>query len=82
MSLQTLLVKVHASDNVAVATQDITARTFIESHQLLITEHIPAGHKVALRNIAINTPVIKYGFEIQKNRKRTGEKYYVRVDTR
>lgn len=64
MSLQTLLVKVHASDNVAVATQDIAARTFIDSHKIFITEQIPAGHKVALRNISVNTPVIKYGFEI------------------
>lgn len=42
--------KVHARDNVAVVLED--------------QEHIPAGHKIALKPIAQEEPVIKYGYAI------------------
>ena len=48
-------IKIHPADNVAVAIKDVQS----ESEVL-----IPAGHKVALRDLAEGEDVIKYGFPI------------------
>lgn len=48
-------IKIHPADNVAVAIKDVQS----ESGVL-----IPAGHKVALRDLAEGEDVIKYGFPI------------------
>ena len=48
-------IKIHPADNVAVAIKDVQS----ESKVL-----IPAGHKVALRDLAEGEDVIKYGFPI------------------
>lgn len=56
-----------AKDNVATVTEDIAAGTEIEipvEDKLLtlrITENIRFGHKVAIRNIAKDEKIIKYG---------------------
>ena len=48
-------IKIHPADNVAVAIKDVQS----ESGVL-----IPAGHKVALRDLAEGEDVVKYGFPI------------------
>ncbi len=64
MSTGTLLITVHGNDNVAVATTALEPGTYIDSHDLTVTQAIPAGHKVAIKDIEIGQPIVKYGFEI------------------
>lgn len=54
-----LLVKVHNSDNVAIAVKPLSAGTEIEG--LHINQDIPQAHKVALADIPAGSPVIRYG---------------------
>ncbi len=54
-----LLVKVHSSDNVAIAVKQLNAGTEIEG--LHINQDIPQAHKVALTDIPAGSPVIRYG---------------------
>lgn len=61
-----MLLKIHPSDNVAVAPSAIEAGLVQDGIKLEITEAIPAGHKVALVDIAEGEAVIKYGFPIGK----------------
>ena len=60
------VIKVHPEDNVAVAVQALTANSTItiDEQDILITEDISAGHKIAIRSLAIGDDVIKYGFSI------------------
>lgn len=53
-------------DNVATALQPLQAGQVVEvgTVTVTVTEAIAAGHKVALRAIAIGEPVIKYGSPI------------------
>lgn len=54
-----LLVKVHNSDNVAIAVKPLPEGTEIEG--LHINQDIPQAHKVALEDIPTGSPVIRYG---------------------
>lgn len=58
--------KIHDNDNVAVATSAIAEGTMVEVNGEKITavKDIPAGHKMALDNIAEGEQVIKYGCPI------------------
>ncbi len=47
-------IKIHPSDNVAVALEDISSGA----------EAVSRGHKIALSDIACGEPVVKYGFPI------------------
>jgi altronate hydrolase len=58
------LLKIHANDNVAVATRDLTIGEAFAEFNIVLAEAIPKGHKVALIDLAANQNVIKYGFEI------------------
>lgn len=55
-------IKIHPSDNVAVALHDIPKDTVFCGITAL--ETIRQGHKLALRNIAAGENVVKYGFPI------------------
>ena len=55
-------IKIHPSDNVAVALRAIPAGTVFEG--VTANMDIPQGHKMALVNMEINTHVMKYGFSI------------------
>lgn len=59
-------IKIHPSDNVAVAVETINAQeTFeIEGKVYSANTEIPAGHKVAISPIAQGENIIKYGFPI------------------
>jgi altronate dehydratase len=53
-------------DNVATALEALDAGVVVRTPhaELVITEPIPRGHKVALRAIARGEPVVKYGSAI------------------
>lgn len=59
-------IKINAADNVAVAVHDVEAGGCfdIDGMQICPLVRIPAGHKVALRNMSEGEDVIKYGFPI------------------
>ena len=59
-------IKINPADNVAVAITPLSKGTAIEIDGKTITlvTDIPAGHKVALQDIAAGENVIKYGFPI------------------
>ena len=59
-SRNSLLVKIHNDDNVAIAVKEIPAGT--EVMPGLVTNHdIPQAHKVALEDVGKGEPVIRYG---------------------
>ena len=55
-------VKIHPSDNVAVALKNIPAGTEFEG--VTAAAQIPQGHKMALTAMAAGDQVMKYGFSI------------------
>ena len=55
-------IKIHPSDNVAVALRAIPAGTVFQG--VAANTDIPQGHKMALVNMEENTHVMKYGFSI------------------
>ncbi len=57
-----LFLRIHPSDNVAVALRAAGPGAIFES--VAATEPIPGGHKLALRPIAAGEPVVKYGYPI------------------
>ena len=61
----TSVLRIHATDNVAVALELIKAGTELEISGLRVTalEEIPAGHKIALEDIPEGKNIIKYGYE-------------------
>jgi len=58
--------KINPADNVAVALQDLKAGGTIQSDgkEIPVRELVPAGHKIAIRNIAKDEFVMKYGYPI------------------
>lgn len=55
-------IKIHPSDNVAVALHPIAAGTVFED--VTAKQNIPQGHKMALAALPNNAPILKYGFSI------------------
>jgi altronate hydrolase len=58
---------INDNDNVIVALQTIpqgTELTLEDGRVVVASEEIPAGHKMAVADIAEGTPVIKYGYRI------------------
>ena len=60
MSNQQIL-KLHESDNIAVALRLIESHTALASTGLNAVDKIPSGHKVAMETIAAGQQIIKYG---------------------
>lgn len=60
------LIQIHASDNVAVAIEAVSAGESAAFGGVTVTaaEPIPAGHKLAIKPIPAGENVIKYGFPI------------------
>ena len=60
------VVRIHPSDNVAVAVRALEPGTVItvDDERITIGDSIPAGHKVALNPLEAGEPVVKYGFTI------------------
>lgn len=65
MSMREVL-RIRPEDTVGVALRplDAGARVSLEGAELVTRDDIPAGHKVALKNIAAGEKAIKYGFPI------------------
>ena len=59
-------IQIHSLDNVAVALCPIAQGETITAGEYTVTarQDIPQGHKIALKKIAENTNVTKYGFPI------------------
>lgn len=59
-------IKIHENDNVIVALKEIAEGESVVAGDVTVTalETIPAGHKMAIREIAEGGDVIKYGFRI------------------
>ena len=55
-------IQIHPNDTVAVALGKIEKGTVFQGVTAL--EDIPQGHKMALKEMASNTQVMKYGFSI------------------
>ena len=60
------LLKIHQDDNVAVAIETVIKgeKFTLDNVEIEALDSIPAGHKIALRDISENENVIKYGFPI------------------
>jgi altronate hydrolase len=54
---------IHPNDNVCVAVKDLPSGTALENGVTTTTD-VPAGHKIALRAIALGEKIVKYGFPI------------------
>ena len=54
-------VRLHAQDNVAVALRGLAPNAAISKEGVVCREEIPAGHKVALKEIKAKDSVRKYG---------------------
>jgi altronate hydrolase len=59
-------VRIHQSDDVAVAIRPLAAGEEVEvaGVRVRLRDDVPAGHKVALRDLDAGEPVVKYGFPI------------------
>ena len=62
----TSFLRIHPSDNVAVALEALPAGAVLETAEGPVTalEPIPAGHKIALQDLSEGENIIKYGFPI------------------
>lgn len=60
------IVKIHESDNVAVAVKALEKGHAITvgNRQVLLKTDVPAGHKIALRDVPENGKIVKYGHVI------------------
>ena len=60
-----LTIRMHERDNVAIVANDggLAAGTTLSSG-LVLKEHVPQGHKVALVDLALDAPVVRYGIPI------------------
>ena len=57
------LIKIHPADNVAVALEDVARGETLTADGEILTaaQDVARGHKIALRAIAKDAPVVKYG---------------------
>ena len=60
------IIKINHADNVAVAVSNVTAGEVCQvgPEEVTATADIPAGHKIALEDLAEGADVIKYGYPI------------------
>lgn len=60
------LIKLHPTDDVAIAMRNINAGEIlpVDGEDIIVNENLDKGHKVALRDIAKSENVIKYGAPI------------------
>jgi altronate hydrolase len=59
-------IKINPADNVAVAVEKLSAgeRLTVDDDVIVLHDDVPAGHKIALRNFALNDNIIKYGLPV------------------
>jgi altronate hydrolase len=66
VSLAAHAVRIHPADNVAVAVRALPAGSEVDvaGTRVVARDDVPAGHKIALRDVARGEAVVKYGFPI------------------
>ncbi len=57
---QARVIQLNRSDDVFIACQDVPAGTLLDEYGLTVRDAIPAGHKIAIRDIASGEPVRRY----------------------
>ena len=59
-------IRIHENDNVIVALKEIAPgeKVLVAGAEITAAETVPAGHKMAIRDIAEGEAVMKYGFRI------------------
>lgn len=57
------IIRIHPLDNVAVVLEDIVAGTELDQDLIALTD-IPEAHKVALRDLQVGAPVVRYGVKL------------------
>jgi altronate hydrolase len=62
--MQQPILKLHDSDNVAVALRDLRSGEVLPADNIVIRDSVPRGHKVAVAGIARGEPVCKYNHVI------------------
>lgn len=74
-------IKIHENDNVIVALREIKAGEAVPVADGTVEacETIPAGHKMAIRDITAGAEVIKYGFRIGNAKEDIGAGQWVHV---
>ncbi|MBV8140955.1 MAG: altronate dehydratase [Verrucomicrobia bacterium] len=55
-----LAIQLNRSDDVVIACQEIPAETHLHEYGVTVRETVPAGHKIAIRNISAGAPVRRY----------------------
>jgi altronate hydrolase len=57
---QSSVIRLHANDDVLIATQQLIPGTLIESENVTVRDLIPPGHKLAARDLKTNAAVRRY----------------------
>ena len=57
---QARVIQLNRSDDVVIACQDLASGTVLDEYGLVVRNSVPAGHKVAVRDIASGQPVRRY----------------------
>ena len=58
---QARVIQLNQSDDVVIACQDVPAGTVSRRNtRLTVRDAVPAGHKIAIRNLASGQPVRRY----------------------
>lgn len=59
-------IRINSADNVAVAVTDVASGDIclVDGTEMPVLENIPAGHKMALRDLQEGEDVVKYGYPI------------------
>jgi altronate hydrolase len=57
---QARVIQLNRSDDVVIACQDIPVGTRLDEFKLTVRDAIPAGHKIAVRDISAGEPVRRY----------------------
>src|SRR6202047_5337086 len=57
---QARVIQLNRSDDVVIACQDLASGTVLDEYGLVVRNTVPAGHKVAIRDVASGQPVRRY----------------------
>jgi altronate hydrolase len=60
LTQQAIAIRLNRSDDVLIACQDVPAGTLIDEYGLAVQNPVPAGHKIAVRNISSGEAVRRY----------------------
>ena len=55
-----LVIQLNRADDVVIACREVPAGTHLDEYDVSARETVPAGHKIAIRNIAAGAPVRRY----------------------